>query len=320
MRLAYHAVSYLVAATLPALLVGCGSLGTRSTSPSQSDALPSDSQSASPSVAKTSPAQTFAVGTRTISLQRSDDRPLPTTVWYPATGDSTQVTSDAEIAAGTFPLVLASHGLTSLPSDLSAITTRLAAAGFVVAAPTYPYTNRNATEINVTDVVNQPADALFVIDAVSGLGNSPDDPLYGHLDADNVAVAGHSAGGFTTAGILAAEHDARIKAAIIVSGGSLTSYTEPSASVLFIHGDADEVVPYATGRSAYTRLTWPKAFLTVLGGGHSEFLEASAPAFTPVVATITDFLRSTLYGDATAAARLPSDGATSSTQYEQQLG
>ena len=88
-----------------------------------------------------------------------------------------------------------------------------------------------------------------------------------------------AAGGYTTVGLLSGSaRDARVKAGIVLSGGSLGSpFSGAATPLLFVHGDADEVVPYATGRSAYSRSTWPKAFLTITGGNHSSPVFGSKP-------------------------------------------
>ena len=118
----------------------------------------------------TAPKQTFAVGTRTLALRRGADRPLTTTVWVPR-GD------------GPFPLILFSHGLGGKPSDYRELVTSWARAGFVVAAPAYPHTAASAAEFNVLDVLNQPADASYVItQTLAELG-----PL---VDRSRVAAAG----------------------------------------------------------------------------------------------------------------------------------
>jgi dienelactone hydrolase len=266
----------------------------------------------SPAVAVAAPAQPFAVGSRQLALSRGSDRPLPTTLWYPATGTTGtgRVTAGAAPADGRFPVVLLSHGLMSLPSDLAAFGTRWAAAGFVVAAPAFPNTKRGAATFNMSDMVNQPADGSHVIGEVLALGTTAGDPLFGRLDAGKVAASGHSAGGYTTTGMLAGARDARVRAAIVLSGAQLGgAYTGSPAPVLFVHGDADTTVPYVSGRAAYDALTWPKAFLTLSGGSHSGLLFPGGRGFTQVADTTTDFLRWTLYGDAAALSRLPA-GAT----------
>jgi pimeloyl-ACP methyl ester carboxylesterase len=225
------------------------------------------------------------------------------------------------VAAGVFPLVLFSHGLTSSPEAYRVIATRIAAAGFVVAAPAYPYTNASADPYNPADLINQPADASAVITAALGLADTPGDPLAGHLDASRVAAVGHSAGAYTTVGLLAGARDNRIRAAIVIAGGSLGgSFTGPAASVLFVHGDKDPVVSYPIGQATYELVPWPRAFLTVVNGDHGSYLYAPTSAASAVWSTMLDFLRWTLYGDDTAKARLPADAAVSgATEFESQL-
>jgi dienelactone hydrolase len=248
---------------------------------------------------------------RTLPLRRGADRPLPTTLWYPADGEpGTDVHADVPPAAGRFPIVLFSHGLNSLPERHRGLATRWAAAGFVVAAPAYPYTAAGSPRFNRGDVRNQPADAWYVLRRVIALNTRPGDPLAGHLDTTRLAAAGHSAGGFTTAGLFTTGHDARLRAAIVIAAGGVAgAFAGPSAAVLFVHGDDDRVVPVETGLAAYARVTWPAAFLTLLGQGHGGYLTPGAPGFDQVLAATLDLLRWRLYGDTAARDRLPADGA-----------
>jgi fermentation-respiration switch protein FrsA (DUF1100 family) len=78
--------------------------------------------------------------------------------------------------------------------------------------------------------------------------------------------------------------------------------------LLFVHGEADEVVSYASGKALYDALPWPKALLTLPGEGHSApYLRESTAGYRVVAASTLDFLRYTLYGDAAARARLRAD-------------
>src|SRR5690606_26993196 len=105
----------------------------------------------------------------------------------------------------------------------------------------------------------------------------------------------HSAGGYTTMGLLANFRDPRLRAAVVLAGASLGgSYVGPAVPVLFVHGDADAVVPYDRGRAAYEQVPWPKAFLTIIDGGHADFLDRDSRAADAVTATVTDFLRAML--------------------------
>ena len=263
------------------------------------------------------PTEPFSVQRRQITVTR-DGRPLRTLLLHPA---ATFRDGRWDLPAATFPLVLFSHGLRGSPALYEQSLRTIAAAGFVVAAPEYPYTSADATEYNPVDLVNQPADASAVITAVLALNTSADDPLAGHLDPARVAAIGHSAGGYTTMGLLANFRDSRLRAAVVLAGGSLGgAFVDPALPVLFVHGDDDAVVPYGHGRAAYDLVPWPKAFLTVIDGGHADFLNRGTQAATAVSATVVDFLRATLYGDADALARIPAEAAIDTvTRFESTL-
>ncbi|MFI5487407.1 alpha/beta hydrolase family protein [Micromonospora echinaurantiaca] len=288
-------VKRLVAALLTALLAGCG---TATAAPG------------TPEPVRRAPAGAYAVGVRTLTVDAASARPLPVTLWYPADGNA--------VAAGRFPVVLYSHGLDSLPHLHAGLTTRWAAAGFVVAAPAYPHTRRGARRFDRADVRHQPADGWRVIRHLVRLDTRPGDPLAGHLDVTRFAAAGHSAGGFTTAGMFTSGRSPRLRAGIVIAGGGMAgSFAAPAAPVLFVHGTADPVVPLAVGRAAYRRAGGPAAFLSVLGQGHGEYLTPGRPGFAQVLATTTDFLRWHLYGDPDAARRLPAGAnAPALTRYE----
>ena len=287
----------LILAAAVSLLAGCG---LRAAAPTATAAAPFGA----------GPAKEYAVGERTLALQRGADRPLPTTIWYPAEGEPDGDThTDAPPATGRFPVVLFSHGLDSLPERHRGLASRWAAAGFVVAAPAYPHTAAGVRRFDRADVRNQPADAWYVLQQVTGLDTDPGDPLAGRLDTARLAAAGHSAGGFTTAGLFTTGHDPRLRAAIVIAGGGMAgAFAGPPAAVLFVHGDADRVVPLETGQAAYARVRWPAAFLRLLGQGHGNYLIPGRPGFDQVVAATLDVLRWRLYGDATARDRLPADG------------
>jgi len=234
-------------------------------------------------------------------------------------------TADAPFARGRFPVVVFSHGLTGAPADYRGLATRWAAAGFVVAAPAYPFTHRGASYLNLVDIVNQPADASQVITQLLALNAKAGSPLYGHLAADRLAAAGHSAGAITTIGLFTSRRDPRLRAGIVLAGNSIgvgDSFAGPPAAILFVHGRKDRVVPYDTGTAVFDADPWPKALLTLPSAGHDEpYIFAGARSFAVVAASTTDFLRATLYGDRAAAARLRSDATvTGLARIDDQLG
>ncbi|MEV4641562.1 chlorophyllase [Actinoplanes sp. NPDC049548] len=226
-----------------------------------------------------------------MKLTRGKDRPLPTTVWYPADGD------------GPFPVIVFSHGLTSQPSDYASLLKRWARAGFVVAGAAYPHTSHGVSDFNVLDLVNQPADASYVLTKVLALNGRSGDPLGNRLDENHVAAAGHSGGGITTLGMLSGNRDNRLKAAVVLAGRQVlpSPFSGPETPVLFVHGKLDRTVQYADGLAAFEAIPWPKAMLTLPQGGHTT---RAGKDFSIVAATTTDFWRWSLYDDAAAGKRL----------------
>lgn len=253
------------------------------------------------------PANAFAVGRRVLQFSRGTDRPLPTTVWYPAGGTPASTgpepVDNASPAQGRFPLVIFSHGLTSRPGDYAAMLARWAQAGFVVAGPTYPFTSYGAADYYALDIVNQPADASAVLDAMLALT----DPLGAAVDADRIAAAGHSGGGITTVGLFTAKRDERLKAGVVLAGTDFqaTPFGGPAAAMLFIHGRQDETVQYRAGHAVYAAVPWSRAMLSITDGGHVT----ESGDFEATTSTATEFLRWSLYGDPAAKARIPGAAA-----------
>ncbi|WP_328419996.1 chlorophyllase [Micromonospora sp. NBC_00389] len=291
-------------------MVGCSA----DARPAQSrQALPAEPQptvTATPQVpAGTAPQKSFAVGVRQLKLNR-DGRALPVTLWYPAAGAAGGATKRSAAAAdGRFPVVMFSHGLTGRPEDYATILTRWAAAGFVVAAPTFPHTARGS-DGNILDVLNQPADVSYALTEVLALDGKAGDPLRGRLDAERVAAAGHSAGGVTTIGLFTASRDERLDAGVVFAGTALgvgTAFAGAAAPQLFVHGELDEVVDYAAGKAAYDKVPWPKAMLSLPKGDHGRALLSDGATLRVVSDASIEFLRWTLYGDAKAKGRISTD-------------
>ncbi|WDZ85102.1 alpha/beta hydrolase family protein [Micromonospora cathayae] len=302
----------VVAALLTAVLAACSTDAAPATwSPA---AEPSTTTSpTSPGIPEgRAPEQTFAVGVRQLPLNRDGERPLPVTLWYPARGASGGPAGQSAPAAdGRFPVVLFSHGLNARPADYATLLTRWAAAGFVVAAPTFPNTGRGS-QVNPLDVLNQPADVSYVLTEVLKLDERPDDVLRGRLAADRVAATGHSAGGVTTIGLFTAGRDERLDAGVVFAGTALgvgSTFAGAAAPQLFVHGELDEVVNYSSGRAVYDRVPWPKAMLSLPQGDHGRALLTDGAALRVVADTTTEFLRWSLYGDQAAKRRMPADAA-----------
>ncbi|MEU7715000.1 alpha/beta hydrolase [Micromonospora chalcea] len=270
----------------------------------------------------TTPDRTTAPGSAALPGSAPSPGPAATSTGpasrTPGTGtlDGPRVRPGAPFAAGRFPVVLYSHGLRSLPTLHAALTSRWAAAGFVVVAPTYPRTNLRARHYTRDDVRNQPADAWRLVRHLVRLGARPGDPLGAHLAVDRFAAAGHSAGGHTSLGMFASGQPSPLRAGIVIAGGRMVAgFSRPLAPMLFVHGSADRIVPESIGRAAYARCLGPAAFLSLRGQGHGEYLTPGRSGFAQVLATTTDFLRWTLYADRAALRRLPADATALNTTF-----
>jgi fermentation-respiration switch protein FrsA (DUF1100 family) len=305
-------VGILSSALMAALLAGCSSDPAQRPNAGRTQAAQAQPQAAAPKPpARPAPGKPLAVGVRSLTTER-DGRAIRATIWYPAAGKAGgKARRDAKVAGGDFPIVVFSHGLNGAPSDYRGLLTEWAAAGFVVVAPAYPHTTRGADEFNVLDVINQPADASQALTAVLALDRAAGDPLRGHLDTQRVGAAGHSAGGITTVGLFTLDRDDRFDAGVVLAGNALgvgTKFAGPAASLLFVHGTDDPLVSLASGKEAFDKAPWPKAFLTLPRGDHAApYLNPATPSWDVVAETTTDFLRWSLYGDAAAKKRLGTD-------------
>ena len=260
-------------------------------------------------LADPAPADPFAVGVRRYNWTRGS-RPCTTYVYYPATGTAGgNPVTDAPVANGVFPIYNFTHGYDSSPQNSLFIIRALAAAGFIVPAPHF---NHNFSDVGNG---NTSKDVSQIITNTIALNNSG--PLAGHIRTDiGVGVSGHSLGGMTTHGLLTAWPDSRIISANPQSCEDMgTPAASITAKVLFVHGDRDDLTRYDSARQAYNELTWPKAFLTFVGGSHTSFW--SDQRFPR---TVVDWARWTMYGDTAARDRLPADAAGSNTRWEARLG
>ena len=179
------------------------------------------------------------------------------------------------------PVILTVHGLDGSPDALAPLLDGWTRAGYVVAAPTFPTTKKDARGKALrAEVVEQAADARFVLDELLDRA----DPL--GIDAHEVGAAGMSLGGMTVYGLISHTccQDGRITAAIVMAGVHDVfpsgRYVHQDVPVLLLHGDAD--VGLHNSQSAYAQLASPKWFITLHGEGHSPPFEVPrGPASDP---------------------------------------
>jgi dienelactone hydrolase len=247
----------------------------------------------------------YPVGLRILHLSRGPDRPLPTLIFYPA-AVRVPVRTAVPPAPGPFPLVIFCHGLSGSAQRYADTLADWAAAGFVVAAPTFPHTSEFTDHFRRPDIVNQPADARFVLGRVARLNETAGDPLWHRLDTDHLGAIGHSAGGYTVTGLFTAGHDPRLRAGIIMAGwGAKGAFAGSPATMLFLQGQADPIVPVASSRRLFSRVPWPKSYVLMRRDSHATYLWPGDVGYDAMNSLVIDFLRWTLEGDLTAWSGLP---------------
>lgn len=274
---------------------------------------------------ETLPAGPYDVGVTTITIDADTDRPLTLDVWFPIddAGDAplhqytflpeiyyespTAVTADAgQISAdGPFPLVVYSHGSGGLRYIAADYTEAIASYGYVVAAP--DHTGNTAVELvlgvetdRAANAFNRPNDVISVIDALSDPQSTEGTGFVGSVDAERVAVTGHSAGGYTTYAVVggadtdlgAVVPDPRIDAIITLAPatGGITDETFAAITVpaLVLGGTADDVTPIDPNVTRPWDLSssTPHYRGDLIDAGHQSFsIACEAQAFLPTLPT-----------------------------------
>jgi predicted dienelactone hydrolase len=104
------------------------------------------------------------------------------------------VSPDAPLAQGRFPLVVISHGGGGWHVLYRSISTHLAKHGYIVGLVEHPGNNRNDNSLadSHENLVNRPRHVRLAIDAVCA-----DDAFGGAVLPDRIAAIGHSLGGYT---------------------------------------------------------------------------------------------------------------------------
>ncbi|MDP8965627.1 MAG: alpha/beta hydrolase [Cyanobacteriota bacterium] len=111
------------------------------------------------------------------------------------------------------PIIVFSHGLGSVRTDMRYLAEHLASHGYVVAALEHPGSNEThikrvltlqAPLLAAEEFLNRPKDISFVLDQLKTL-NQTEGSLQGKLASDRVMVVGYSLGGATALSIAGAE-------------------------------------------------------------------------------------------------------------------
>ena len=274
---------------------------------------PTASTSAGPPVDRTygvtTAERTFVDTSRATSPNGSfggaPSRTLVTSFWLPS-------------EPGTYPLVVFAHGYAVTPDFYVPMLERWAAAGYVVAAPTYPILSGIPGGASHTDYEETFADSSFVITQVLGLDRG--DVVGAKVDRDRIAVAGHSDGEVVAFGLgfLACCRDPRVDAVIAMAGNLENANNDhvrdTGTPILHVMETNDEFDPYGPS-IAWSRanLTAPRFLLTLQGASHvPPYTIAGDPHFELLARVVIDFLDGTVKEHAERLDRIGQTAAASS--------
>ena len=224
---------------------------------------------------------------------------LPAVVMYPTPEEPAPVTlgpyteelsADARIAMGTYPLVIISHGSGGSPLVYRGLAAYLARNGFIVAAPEHPGNNRNDNRLadSLENFEGRPRNVSRVIDGVLN-----DSELGPRVARNRIGMIGHSMGGYTALAVaggmprfphnsdnvVSVKPDPRVKALVLLAPatpwylaeGSLANVTVP---ILMLTAEHDTFTPSEHGdivaRGIAERATLRRR--CVPNAGHFSFL------------------------------------------------
>jgi predicted dienelactone hydrolase len=210
------------------------------------------------------------VGYSQVELMDDNNIPFPLSIMYPTDSEAKMervgpftlnVSLNATPKEVSAPLVIISHGSGGSGLTCRTIAYYLASHGFIVGMPEHPYNNKddNSLEGTVENLINRPQLVTTVIDWFYEHSN-----FRNLLKEDEVAIIGHSMGGYTalaiaggvptnlpegsveqTAKPLSIAHDERVKALVLLAPAAIWfreegALNEVSVPILLMVGEKDE--------------------------------------------------------------------------------
>jgi len=206
---------------------GCASTQSSTTSTTAETSTPSLTYAAQGS---------HAVGYQVFTTTGAQEQPLTLRAWYPAGRPDDKRTEtityvapnkfDEQITPGKeitsvgqalpdaqpeqtdepYPLVVFSHGYALSPIVYSTLVEHFASQGYIVLAPEHNESFDGELTEFWKELIDRPVDIHRTIDYAEQLTKSGE-PLAGMIDMDNVAVVGHSYGGYTALAAAGARFD-----------------------------------------------------------------------------------------------------------------
>jgi predicted dienelactone hydrolase len=187
-------------------------------------------------------------------------------MWFPRAAAAAAAAAAAP--ACRYDLILLSHGVSSSPDRYAVLAVHLASQGFVVLGPHH----LDGASRGFDEGTERVDDLSYLLDHLDGVLQRLAPRLRGRVNGRAVGVAGHSFGAFTGAALTA--RDSRVKAAMIMAGGSDPSEAAAiKVPTLAVAGGADPLVPIERVRGFADAIpaTTPHAFAVIAGAGHTAY-------------------------------------------------
>lgn len=251
-------------------------------------------------------------------------RVVPIEIWYPASAEhagadldpqrqdryrtiangpdyAQPAVRDAELASGSFPLVMFSHGFSGHRRQTTHLCSHLASHGYVVGSVDHlgntvadvmklasQSARKGSARIDTLGMLksvmrDRPADVRFAMDRLeAGEAGIP----AAALTRDGVGITGHSFGGWTA--LCVAGDDLRIRAAMPLAPaggesplGSGTELLEAALDLdwerevptLYVAAELDTLLPLRGMRELFGRIKSPKKMVTLHDADHMHFCD-----------------------------------------------